>query len=77
MQIKKVADLDQKKLNLVGEGANAKVFRAYYKQPTTGQHFVYAIKMANNKNVSINSWRQLTFIDRSMPWMKFKMKAAS
>lgn len=50
MYIKRLSDLNQ--LKLVGEGANAKVYRAYFKQPSSNKLYIYAVKVANNKKVS-------------------------
>jgi len=49
MQIKKLSDVN---LKLVGEGANAKVYRAYFKDPKSQRTFVYAIKVATKRKVS-------------------------
>lgn len=36
-------------MKLIGEGSNAQVFRAYYKEPTSQKHFIYAIKIFRHK----------------------------
>jgi hypothetical protein len=49
--IKSFNELTQ--LKVIGEGALAKVYRAYYKDPNTKKYFVYAVKVFNTYNVSI------------------------
>jgi|LauGreDrversion4_2_1035121.scaffolds.fasta_scaffold331715_1 hypothetical protein len=51
MYIKRLSDLTQ--IKLIGEGANAQVFRAYFKHPSTSRTYIYAVKVANNKKVSV------------------------
>lgn len=36
-------------MKLIGEGANAQVYRAYYKQPETQKNFIYAVKIFRHK----------------------------
>jgi hypothetical protein len=36
---------DLVKMSMIGEGSNAKVFRAYFKCPLNQKHFIYAAKV--------------------------------
>jgi hypothetical protein len=48
--IKSFSELTQ--LKVIGEGALAKVYRAYYKDPQSKKYYVYAVKVFNTYNVS-------------------------
>lgn len=38
-------------MKLIGEGANGKVYRAYYQDPNTKKHCIYAVKVFNTHSV--------------------------